>query len=250
MQLTGRTALVTGASSGLGEQFALALAARGARVVLGARRTDRLTAVVDRIAGAGGEAMAVPLDVADEVSLSAAFDQAEARFGLVDTLIANAGVSHDAPALEMTPEAFRQVMDVNVTGVFLTLREGARRLIAADQAGRGRAIIISSITASHVFPGLAAYSASKAAVQQMGRVLARDWARHGLCVNMLLPGYVRTEMNADFFASDPGEKLVRRFPRRRLLEADALLPVLLYLASDAAGAVTGASFTIDDGQTL
>ena len=250
--LGGRVVLVTGASSGLGTAFARALAASGAKVVLAARRVDRLEALRDEIVMAGGQAIAVALDVADEASTIAAYDAAEAAFGPVDSVIANAGVNSEGSVLDLDVAAFDDLMGINLRGVFLTVREGARRMIAAGSAERqhGRIVIISSITATHVSPGLAAYSASKAAVLQMGKVLARDWSRQGIGVNMLLPGYVSTELNDDFFASDAGARFVGKFPRKRLMEAEDLLPTLLYLASDASRAVTGAAFTIDDGQTL
>ena len=250
--LKGRTALVTGASSGLGARFAQLLAKRGARVVLGARRTDRLAALVEQISADGGEALAVELDVADEASVVAAYDAAEKRFGIVDTIIANAGMSANAPALEVTVEALDQVMAVNVRGVFLTVREGARRLIASGskETGRGRVMIVSSITAQSVEPGLSLYSASKAAVLQMGKVLARDWANRGINVNVLCPGYIETDINADWFATEGGRKQVQRWPRRRLMEPEALDSMLLYLSSDESRFTTGSVFTVDDGQTI
>ena len=252
VDLTGRTILVTGASSGLGAVFARALAANGASMVLAARRSDRLEALRLEIENAGGRALAVTMDVADEASTITAFDAAVAAFGQVDSVIANAGVSIEGPALEIDMDAFTQVMDINVRGAFLTAREGARRMIAAGSATRqhGRIVIVSSITATHVSPGLAIYSASKAAVLQMGKVLARDWARLGINVNMILPGYIATELNEDFFGSEAGDRFVSRFPRRRLMAAEDLTPMVAYLASDASRAITGAAFTIDDGQSL
>lgn len=252
VDLCGRTILVTGASSGLGAAFARALAANGAKMVLAARRTDRLEKLQREIEENGGRAMAVALDVGDEASTIAAFDAAEAAFGPVDSVIANAGVSTEGPALALDMDAFAQLIGVNVRGAFLTVREGARRMIAAGSAERqhGRIVIVSSITATHVSPGLAIYSASKAAVLQMGKVLARDWARLGINVNMILPGYIQTELNDDFFESEAGERFVARFPRRRLMAADDLMPMLAYLASDASRAITGAAFTLDDGQSL
>ena len=252
VDLSGRTILVTGASSGLGAAFARALAANGAKMVLAARRTDRLEKLQREIEENGGRAMAVALDVGDEASTIAAFDAAEAAFGPVDSVIANAGVSTEGPALALDMDAFAQLIGVNVRGAFLTVREGARRMIAAGSAERqhGRIVIVSSITATHVSPGLAIYSASKAAVLQMGKVLARDWARLGINVNMILPGYIQTELNDDFFESEAGERFVARFPRRRLMAADDLMPMLAYLASDASRAITGAAFTLDDGQSL
>ncbi len=250
--LSGRVALVTGASSGLGARFATILATAGAQVVVGARRTDRLDALVAAIAAGGGEALAVPLDVTDEASVCAAYDAAERRFGPVDTVVANAGISLSGPSTDMTLDAFDSIVAVNLRGAFLTVREGARRMIAAGSTdtGRGRVVILSSITADAVSPGLAAYSATKAGVQQMGRVMARDWARSGINVNMLCPGYIRTAINADWFDTDAGARHMQGFPRRRLLAEDALDMPLLYLASDASAGVTGSSFTIDDGQSL
>ncbi len=252
VDLSGRTVLVTGASSGLGVVFAHALARSGARVVLAARRIDLLDRVRVDIAAAGGTAIAVPMDVADESSTIAAYDAGERAFGPIDTVIANAGVNAEGSALDLSVDEFEQVMAINLRGVFLTVREGARRLMAAgsDTRRHGRIVIVSSITATHVSPGLAAYSASKAAVLQMGRVLAREWARRGININMLLPGYIATELNAGFFDSAAGARFTERFPRRRLMAAEDLLPTLLYLASDESRAVTGAAFTIDDGQTL
>lgn len=252
VDLTGRTILVTGASSGLGAAFARALAASGAKMVLAARRIDRLEALRQEIEDAGGLAVAVAMDVANEASTIAAFDAAEAAFGPVDSVIANAGVSTEGPALELGMDDFAQLIDINVRGAFLTVREGARRMIAAGSTERqhGRIVIVSSMTATHVSPGLAIYSASKAAVLQMGKVLARDWARLGINVNMILPGYIETELNDDFFGSEAGERFVARFPRRRLMAADDLIPMLAYLTSDASRAVTGAAFTLDDGQSL
>jgi len=252
VDLTGRTILVTGASSGLGAAFARALAACGAKMVLAARRIDRLEALRHEIEDAGGRAVAVAMDVADEASTIAAFDAAEAAFGPVDSVIANAGVSTEGPALELGMDDFAQLIDINVRGAFLTVREGARRMLAAGSTERqhGRIVIVSSMTATHVSPGLAIYSASKAAVLQMGKVLARDWARLGINVNMILPGYIETELNDDFFGSEAGERFVARFPRRRLMAADDLIPMLAYLTSDASRAITGAAFTLDDGQSL
>jgi NAD(P)-dependent dehydrogenase (short-subunit alcohol dehydrogenase family) len=247
--LSGRVALVTGASSGLGARFARQLAASGARVGLAARRVDQLDALAAEI---GPAALAVAMDVADEASVIAGYDTIEAAFGTVDTIVANAGMNVEAAAVDLAAVDFARIMAVNVTGVFLTVREGARRLIAAGarQRGHGRVVIVSSITANAVEPGLAAYSASKAAVQQMGRVLARDWARQGINVNSICPGYIRTELNSDWFDTESGQKQVARFPRKRLMDAGGLDAMLLYLCSDASAEVTGASFTLDDGQSL
>ncbi len=250
--LSGRTALVTGASSGFGARFARQLAASGARVALGARRVDLLDDLADEIAGEGGEALAVEMDVSNEASVIAAFDRIEEEFGTPDSIIANAGMNVEGPATDLAVEEFNRLMGVNLTGVFITAREGARRLMAAGSRdrGHGRIVIVSSITANIVEPGLAAYSASKAAVQQLGKVLARDWVRQGINVNSICPGYVRTELNSEWFDSEYGQKKIAKFHRRRLMPEDSLDAMLLYLASDASAAITGSSFTLDDGQSL
>ncbi|WP_088308660.1 SDR family NAD(P)-dependent oxidoreductase [Novosphingobium sp. B 225] len=249
--LSGRTVLVTGASSGLGAEFVRALAASGAAVVAAARRKDRLDALVAEIAARGGRAVAVEMDATSEASTIAAFDTAEAPFGPVDSVVANAGASGEGSALDMSVEAFDAHLALNVRGVFLTAREGARRMRAAGSAERrhGRVVIISSVTASGSARAPFAYCTSKAAVSRMGEVLAREWVRVGINVNVLLPGYILTEMNAPGFATDAGKRLIETFPRRRLMEAKDLLPLLLFLCSDASEAVTGSSFKIDDGQT-
>lgn len=250
--LSGRVALVTGASSGLGARFARLLAASGAAVVLVARRTGPMQALVADIEASGGRALAVAADVTDEASLVAAYDAAEATLGPVDTVIANAGLNVEGPALDLAAAAFARVVDVNLTGVFLTVREGARRMMAAgsQQRDHGRIVIISSITATDVTPGLAAYSASKAGVLQLGRVLARDWSRHGINLNILCPGYIETDLNADWFGTEGGQRQINRWPRRRLMQADALDASLLHLCSDTSQFITGSVVTVDDGQSL
>lgn len=250
--LTGRTALITGASSGLGERFARLCASAGAKTVLAARRKDRLEVIAAELKAAGHQALAVEMDVTDEASVRTAFDAAETAFGTVSTVVANAGTNIEGPAVDLPVEDFGRVLDINVTGVFLTAREGARRLIASGSADRrdGRIVLISSVTAQAVSPGLAAYSASKAAVLQMGRVLARDWATKGVNVNVLCPGYIETDLNADWFATDGGRKQIGKWPRRRLMDAHALDAALLTLAGDDGAFMTGTVLTVDDGQTL
>ena len=245
-------ALITGASSGLGARMARVLAASGAKVALAARRTDRLQALAEEIKVAGGRAHAVAMDVTDEASVIAGFDGAEAALGPVDTVFANAGMNNRALAAEITVEAWDEMMAINVRGVFLTAREGARRMMAAGsrETGRGRIILISSIGALKVLPGLTAYCTSKAAVLMMGKSLAREWANRGINVNTICPGYVLTELNADWFGEEGGKKQIAGFPRRRLMDEEDLDAMALYLASDASRAITGSVFTLDDGQTL
>lgn len=250
--LTGRVALVTGASSGFGEHWSRLLAAAGARVVLAARRTDRLETVAAEIRAGGGEALAVALDVTDEAATAAAYAAAEAAFGTVDTIIANAGVSDDKLALDLPVDSFEQTVAINLTGVFKTVREGARRLIAADQAARGRVVIVSSVTARKRYAAMAAYAASKAGVLHLSRLLAKEWARKGICVNAILPGYIETEMTGELFAqgSKGGEFLLKSFPRRALTPIAAMDVPLLFFCSDLARHVTGSELTVDDGQSL
>jgi len=250
--LAGRVALVTGASSGLGKRMAKVLSASGAKVVLAARRVDRLQELAGEIAAAGGEACAVAMDVTDEASIIAGYESAEATLGPIDTVFANAGMNNRALAAEITADAWDEVMAINVRGVFLTAREGAKRMMVAGsrESGRGRIILVASIGAVKVLPGLTAYCTSKASVVMMGRSLAREWANRGINVNVVCPGYVETELNAEWFAEEGGKKQVAGFPRRRLMVEEDLDAMALYLASDASRAITGSVFTLDDGQTL
>lgn len=250
--LSGRICLITGCSAGLGAHFARVLAQAGAKVVAGARRKERIEALADEIRAAGGHAIAVSLDVTDEASVARAFDEAEKAFGLVDTIIANAGISSPGRATEVKLEAVQGVLDTNVLGVFLTAREGARRIIAAGgkDHGQGRIVLIGSIAADVTALGEAMYSASKAAVAHMGRNLAREWVRQGVNVNVIQPGYILTEMAKDWFETEKGKQQIAGFQRRRLQPIESLTDPILYLCSDAAAATTGAVFTIDDGQSL
>ena len=248
--LTGRTLLITGASSGIGANLARAAAKAGAKVAAAARRADKLEAVVTEITAAGGTAQAFAMDVEDEASVIAGYDAVEAAFGAPDSVIANAGINVEGSALDISIEDFDKVLAVNTRGAFLTAREGARRMIKADTAERGRILLVASIGAHKVLPGLTAYAASKAATAHMGKSLAREWARKGINVNVLCPGYIKTELNDDWFDSEGGAKLVASFPRKRLMETSDLEAMALYLTSDAARAVTGSVFTVDDGQSL
>ena len=247
--LNGRTALITGASSGLGAHFAEVFVASGARVVIGARRVDKVQALAERL---GEAAFPVAIDVTDEASIAAAYDAAEAHFGTVDTVIANAGVANGGRSVDVAAEALRQTIDTNFTGVLLTAREGARRLIAAGsrESGRGRIVLIGSITAHLTGQGDSAYAASKAAVAHLGRNLAREWVRMGINVNVIQPGYIRTEIGGDWFDSEGGAKQIAGWHRRRMMPIDVLDPTLTYFASDVSAMVTGAVIDIDDGQSL
>ncbi|WFL77701.1 SDR family oxidoreductase [Altererythrobacter arenosus] len=244
--LSGRKALVTGASSGLGARFGRILANSGAQVALGARRADRLQALAGEI---GEQARAVQMDVASEADIIAGYDAAEAAFGTVDTVVANAGVDGAGMIADMPEDEIERTLAINLKGAILTAREGARRMMAAG-VERGRIVLIASITAFEPSPGLVAYSASKAGVKQAARSMAREWARAGICVNTISPGYIRTAINDAWFDTDLGKKQVARFPKRRLMGEEGLDAALLFLCSDAAEFVTGSDFVMDDGQTL
>ena len=250
--LSNRTVLVTGASSGVGHHFAKVLAAAGAKVVLAARRTERLEALQAAIVAEGGSAFSVAMDVVDETSVIAGFDAGERAFGAIDSVVANAGIACPGAALDLSIADFDATLATNLRGAFLTAREGARRMIASGAPGRGhgRILLISSITAHDVTPQMSAYSASKAAVTQLGRVLAREWADQGINVNILAPGYMKSEMTQPLWSHESGKHLLATFPRRRIMTIDALSPLLLYLSSDASLEVTGSVFTVEDGQTL
>ena len=248
LELSGQVALVTGASGGLGEHFARLLARRGAAVAVTARRKDKVEAVAADIRAAGGRATAFALDVADVAAIGPALDRAAEALGPLTLLVNNAGVGGEGPALELSLETFDATFDVNVRGTYFAAREAARRMIAAGI--EGRIVNIASVASHTVLPGLSAYCASKAAVAMLTRSLAREWARHGIAVNALCPGYIETEINADWWPTAGGQRQLRGFPRRRLMEAADLDAAFLMLADPGARAITGSLVTVDDGQSL
>ena len=245
--VTGEVALVTGASSGLGWRFAEVLAAHGAKVVLAARRVDRLKALKAGIVERGGKAEAVALDVADRDQIPRAFEGAERAFGTVTLLVNNAGVSGGKRVLDMADEDWRHVLRINLDGVWFTSQAAAGRMVAAGKPG---AIVnIASLLAFRVSPTLAAYSVAKAGVVQLTAALAVELARHRVRVNAIAPGYVLTEMNREFFAGPKGEAVIRTIPQRRIGEPADLDGTLLLLASSrAAGFMTGTTIVVDGGQ--
>ena len=249
-RVDGRVALVTGASSGLGRRFALVLAREGAKVIVAARRKERLDDLVREIGA--DRAMAVGCDVTDEAAVIALYDAAEKRFGMVDTVINNAGMTHSDNALTQDIAEFRRIMDLNITAVWCIAREAARRLIKAgpDKSARGRIVNIASMGGRIVLPNVTAYCASKAAVAHMTRSLAREWARYGLNVNALSPGYVATELTGDWLAGEGGQKTIGKTPRRRVMDEDSLDEAILFLCSDGAKFVTGTDVLVDDGQSI
>jgi NAD(P)-dependent dehydrogenase (short-subunit alcohol dehydrogenase family) len=241
--LAGRTALVSGASSGLGARFARALAAAGAAVVVGARRGERLAALAGEITAAGGQALATPLDVTDDASVAAAFDAAEAAFGTVDVAVCNAGIAATAPITASGPDDWDRVIEVNLHGVHRVGRECARRLVAAGRPGS--IVNVASVLGLLAQANHAGYAASKAAVIQLTRTMALDLAHHAIRVNALAPGYIATDINAEFFASEAGRRYVQRLPARRLGRPEELDGPLLLLASDAGSYINGAVLVVD-----
>ena len=250
--LEGQTAIITGASGGLGGHFARLLAAEGAAVALTARRLDKVETLAGEIAGAGGRAMALKLDVADAGSIPAIFDEIETALGPVSILINNAGVGGEGQALDLTVETWDQTFDVNVRGVFFAAQAAARIMLANGTADRAdaRIVNIASIASHTVLPGLSAYNASKASVAMLTRSLAREWSRKGIAVNALCPGYIETDINGFWWGTEGGQKQLKLFPRRRLMEASDLDAAFLMLCGPAARAIAGSVITIDDGQTL
>ena len=246
--VTGKVALVTGASSGLGEHFAATLATAGATVVAAARRTDRLAALVAKIESAGGRAIAVPLDVTDPESIAAAFARATQAVGAPDIVINNAGIAQTRPALELTEDDWRQVMNTNLDGAWRVAQAAAKAMTGARKGGS--IVNIASILGLRVASSLLAYTAAKAALIQATQALALEWARYGIRVNAIAPGYVETEINAGFFKSEHGQAMVKRVPQRRIGQASELDGALLLLASEASSYMTGSVLVVDGGHLV
>ena len=247
-RLQGRRALVTGASSGLGRHFALSLAQAGASVIVAARSVDKLGETVEQIRAAGGEAVAVRLDVTDAASVANAFDAIEGAPGVADVIVNNAGIAVSRPLLQQTESDWDTVVDTNLKGAWLVAQEGARRLVAAKLPGS--IVNIASITGERVAGGVVPYCTSKAGVIHMTRAMALELARHGVRVNALAPGYVQTELNRDFLVSEAGERLRSRIPQRRFGLPDELDGALLLLASDAGAYITGSVLAVDGGHLV
>jgi len=246
--LDGKVALVTGASSGFGRHFGSVLARAGARVVLAARRTERVREACEAIVAAGGEAVAVTMDVTDSSSISAAFDAAEQAFGPVTVVVNNAGITIPKPLVDLSDTDWSEVIDTNLNGVAYVTRESARRMIAAGVGGS--VVNIASILAHREQKMLTNYAASKAAVVQFTRTAALELAQHGIRVNAICPGYFVTDLNREWFKTEDGQALIRRIPQRRSGDLPDLNGPLLLLASDAGALMTGADLTVDGGHVL
>jgi NAD(P)-dependent dehydrogenase (short-subunit alcohol dehydrogenase family) len=246
--LTGRHALVTGASSGLGRHFAGVLAAAGASVTVAARRETALAETVSSIKASGAKAQAVRMDVTDAASIERAFVEAEADQGAVTIVINNAGVTMTRAALEVAERDWSSILDTNLKGTWLVAQQAAKRMIHHDTGGS--IVNIASILGLRVAGGITPYAVSKAGVVQMTKALALEWARHRIRVNALAPGYIETDLNDDFFSSDAGKALIRRIPQRRLGETKELDGPLLLLASDAGSYMTGSVVAVDGGHLV
>ncbi|MFA5677819.1 MAG: SDR family NAD(P)-dependent oxidoreductase [Pseudomonas sp.] len=244
--LSGKTALVTGASSGLGAHFARTLAAAGARVVVTARRTERLEALVADLQASGYQALAVSMDVTDTDSVNLAFDQAEQHWGVINVLVNNAGIGDPVMFLNMTEGNWRSMMDTNLDGAW---RVAHRASLAMAKSGQGGCIVnIASILGLRVGTALSHYAVAKAGVVQLTKAMAMELARNEIRVNAIAPGYFRTEMNSDYFATQQGQDYIRsKVPMRRLGQLDELDGPLLLLASDAGSFITGTVINVDGG---
>ncbi len=247
--IKGRVALVTGASSGLGIQFAKALADNGASVALVARRADRLAALKAEIEGKGGNAVAIEADVTDAAAMARAFDAAEKAFGTVTILVNNAGIAQSPRrAIDVSAEEWRKVLGVNLDAVFANAQEAARRMLAAKQPGS--IVNIASVLGFGVAKGVAAYATAKAGVVQITKALALELAFKGVRVNAIAPGWFVTEINDKYLMSETGEQLKRDIPMGRFGKAGDLDGALLLLVSDAGSYITGSTIVVDGGQVV
>ena len=253
IDLSGRVAFITGASSGLGAQFARTLARAGAGVVLASRRVEKLKELRARIEGEGGDAHVVELDVTDHDSIKSAVAHAETEMGSIDILVNNSGVSTTQRIQDVTPEDYDFIFDTNVKGAFFVAQEVGKRMLARSRGAApgsftgGRIINIASMAGLKVLPQIGAYCMSKAAVVQMTRAMALEWGRFGINVNAICPGYIDTEINHHHWQTEQGKKLMDMLPRKRVGQPQDLDVLLVMLASDQSHFVNGAVIAADDG---
>ena len=253
IDLSGRVAFVTGASSGLGAQFARTLAKAGAGVVLASRRIEKLKDLRARIEGEGGDAHVIELDVTDHDSIKSAVAHAETEMGSIDILVNNSGVSTTQRLQDVTPDDSDFIFDTNVKGAFFVAQEVGKRMLARSQGAApgsftgGRIINIASMAGLKVLPQIGAYCMSKAAVVQMTKAMALEWGRFGINVNALCPGYIDTEINHHHWATEQGQKLMAMLPRKRVGQPQDLDALIVMLASDQSHFINGAVIAADDG---
>ena len=251
--LKEKIAVVTGASSGLGAQFARVLAANGALVVLTARRVERLKELRAEIESTGGAADVVPMDVTDLTSIAAAVAKIEEENGPIDILVNNSGVSTVGRLTEVSPVDYDYMFDTNVKGAFFCAQEVAKRMIArskTQQVFRGRIVNIASVAAFKVLSQIGVYCMTKAAVVHMTRAQAMEWGRYGINVNAICPGYIRTEMNQEHWDSEQGHKLMQMLPRKRIGTPADLDSLLLMLVAEESQFINGAIIAADDGLSV
>jgi NAD(P)-dependent dehydrogenase (short-subunit alcohol dehydrogenase family) len=253
IDLSGRVAMVTGASGGLGAQFARTLAQAGAGVVLAARRVERLKTLRAELEAAGGDAHVVELDVTDPDSIKAAVAHAETEMGTIDILVNNSGVSTTQKLVDVQPEDFDYVMDVNARGAFFVAQEVAKRMIARSRGAApgtftgGRIVNVASMAGLRVLGQIGVYCMSKAAVIHMTRAMALEWGRYGINVNALCPGYIDTEINHHHWQTEAGQKLIAMLPRKRVGQPQDLDAVLMMLCANQSHFINGAVIAADDG---
>ncbi len=253
MDLSGRVALVTGASGGLGAQFARTLSRAGAAVVLASRRTDKLKELRAQIEAEGGDAHVVMLDVTDHASIMAGVAHAETEVGPIDILVNNSGVSTTQRLQDVTEQDFDFIFKTNVKGAFFVAQEVGKRMLAHAKGAApgsyrgGRIINIASMAGLRVLPQIGVYCMSKAAVVQMTRAMALEWGKFGINVNAICPGYIDTEINHHHWETEQGKKLVQMLPRKRIGKPEDLDALLVMLASGESHFVNGAIIAADDG---
>jgi NAD(P)-dependent dehydrogenase (short-subunit alcohol dehydrogenase family) len=253
MDLSGRVAFITGASSGLGAQFARTLSAAGAAVVLASRRVDRLKDLRATIDAEGGDAHVIELDVNDYDSIKSAVAHAETEVGSIDILVNNSGVSSTQRIQDATPDDFDYMFDTNVKGAFFVAQEVGKRMLARATGAApgtytgGRIINVASVAGLRVLPQIGVYCMSKAAVVQMTKAMALEWGRFGINVNAICPGYIDTEINHRHWQTEAGQKLVHMLPRRRVGQPQDLDALIVMLCSDQSHFINGAVISADDG---
>ncbi len=253
MDLSGRVAFITGASGGLGHQFALTLSRAGAAVVLASRRIEKLKDLRSQIEGEGGDAHVMELDVTDIASIKSAVAHAETEIGSIDILVNNSGVSTTQRIQDVSEDDYDYVFSTNTKGAFFVAQEVGKRMLARAQGSApgtytgGRIINIASVAGLKVLPKIGVYCMSKAAVVHMTKAMAMEWGRFGINVNAICPGYIDTEINHAHWQTEQGQKLIQMLPRKRVGQPQDLDALLVMLCSDQSHFINGAVISADDG---